>query len=87
MKTNSIPPSFREQGLIAIGRFDMFPTSMTRPPQTESDRRLERVLARVRRRQLDTALEGHFRESAHYAQLAQRIRRSFGQAVSQVNVA
>jgi hypothetical protein len=38
--------------------------------------RVERLLARVRRRQLELALQGRYRDSARYARLARRVQRA-----------
>lgn len=47
----------------------------------DADHRGERILARVRRRQLDAALRGRFVASFAYARLALRIRRTLGEWV------
>ena len=39
----------------------------------------DRVLARVRRRQLELALVGRYEESARYARRARRVRRYIGE--------
>jgi hypothetical protein len=49
----------------------------------ERPRRSNRVLARVRRRQLATALTGQYDESMRYAQLASRVRRYVGECVGE----
>ena len=57
------------------GRLDM--TQNHRRFQLQE--RTGRVLARVRRRQLDTALTGQYQVSARYARLASRVKRFVGE--------
>ena len=42
--------------------------------------RIERVLAKVRQRQLELAIKGQIEDSARYACLAQRVRRQAARA-------
>jgi len=42
--------------------------------QTKADYRVQRVLARLRRKQLDLAIAGNVSDSARYAQRAWRVR-------------
>lgn len=45
------------------------------PPQTQAaDERIQRVIARLRRKQLDLAISGNVSDSARYAQRAWRVR-------------
>lgn len=44
------------------------------PTETRSDLRVQRLLARLRRKQLDLAIAGHVADSAKYAQRAWRVR-------------
>lgn len=51
------------------------------PSPTRSDPRVPRLLARLRRKQLDTAIAGNLADSAKYAQRAWRVR-LFGRRVA-----
>ena len=55
--------------------------TMTRK-QREANR-AARLLAKVRRRQLDLAVTGNVVDSARYAHLAQRVRRQISQCMCQ----
>lgn len=63
----------RESSTMATNHRKMKTTSTT-------THRLERVLAKVRQRQLDLAIKGQIEDSARYAGLAQRVRRQAAQA-------
>lgn len=43
--------------------------------QAATEAREEKILARIRHRQLQLAIDGRHEESAHYAQWAHRVRR------------
>jgi hypothetical protein len=53
----------------------MSPTSTLADRRTDP-RRIDRLVARVRHRQLVTALRGRFAESFHYARWVARLRRA-----------
>lgn len=47
----------------------------TQKQKQHAEAREEKILARIRDRQLQLAMEGRHEESAHYAQWAQRVKR------------
>ena len=49
-----------------------------RLPSREDPQRAEQLLARVRHRQLDSALRGRIQDSERHAQRAQRVQRAVG---------
>jgi hypothetical protein len=51
------------------------------PPSSRSDPRVPRLLARLRRKQLDTAIAGNVADSAKYAQRVWRVR-LFGRRIA-----
>ena len=65
----------RRESTMATNHHKMKTTSTT----THRPHRLERVLAKVRQRQLDLAIKGQIEDSARYAGLAQRVRRQAAQ--------
>ena len=50
------------------------------PNDTQSKQRVEQVLARLRRKQLDSAISGNVSDSAKYADRAWRVRLLGGRA-------